>query len=77
MNAIGKISMGQEATLSIGLETQVQLKKLSEARGETIETLAEAAIREYLRQDTRQNLSQEIEAYRAMHPDPLNEYPNE
>jgi predicted transcriptional regulator len=62
MNALEKISMGEEATLSISRETEVQLKKLAEARGETIEALAETAIREYLRQDTRQQLSQEIEA---------------
>jgi hypothetical protein len=68
--------MGQEATLSISQETQVQLKKLAEERGETVEELAETVIREYLRQDARQRLSQEIEAYRAMHTDLLQHYPN-
>lgn len=69
--------MGQETTLSISQETQVQLKRLAEVRGETVEALAETAIREYLRQDTRQRLSQEIEAYRAMHTDLLHKYLNE
>ncbi|MBX3001248.1 MAG: hypothetical protein KF893_22195 [Caldilineaceae bacterium] len=69
--------MGQETTLSISHKTQVQLKKLAEVRGETVEALAETAIREYLRQDTRQRLSQEIEAYRSMHPDLLRQYLDE
>jgi len=65
------------AELVVSVETATQLRKMADETGRTAEELAEQAIRQFLRDESRRAMQRESDAFRAMHPDLLLHYPNE
>ena len=60
--------------LAISDQTFAQLRQAAETQRVATEDLAEQAIREFLRADRRHMMQRELEAFRHMHVELLNQY---
>jgi hypothetical protein len=65
------------ATLTLNAQIIAQLKYIAAERGIGVEELAEEALTQFLRDEARRTLQLEAGAFRAMHADLLDKYPNE
>jgi len=63
--------------LAVSAETMARLRQMADQKGTTTATLAEQAIRLYLRDETRRAIQHEADAFRAMHADLLARYADE
>ena len=62
------------ATLSIAEETATGLEQVADNLGTTVETLADKAIRRYLRQEAEKKIRREEQHFRAQHTRLLDQY---
>jgi hypothetical protein len=58
-------------------ETAVELEKLAQPKGTTAAALAEQAIREFIRQETRRALQEETAVFQQLHHQLLEKYPGQ
>ncbi len=63
--------------LAVNEATVAQLEQIAREKETTPDRLAEQAIREYLRNEARQRMKREMQAYALMHADLLRKYPRE
>ena len=64
----------ETATLSIAEETVVGLWQVADSLGTTIDTLADKAIRRYLRQEAERKIRREEQFFRTQHAQLLDQY---
>jgi predicted transcriptional regulator len=63
--------------LAVDKATIIQLEQVANAKHTTPQQLAEQALREFLRNEARQQMQSEMQAFRAMHAELLTQYPGE
>ena len=63
--------------LTVSDEAVAQLKKIAATTGDSVDALAERAIRQYLRDEWRRMLQRESDAFRRLHPELLARYSGE
>jgi hypothetical protein len=63
--------------LTISAETVAQLKDVANQKGTSADELAEQAIRQFLRSETRRMIQRESKAFRAMHAQLFAKYPGQ
>lgn len=64
-------------TLTISDDAAQRLAKVADTQFTSTDTLAEKAIREFLRAEADRTLERELDAYRAMHAELLRDYANQ
>lgn len=65
------------ASLAVSAGTMEQLMTIAQEEGTTPQALAEKAIRRFLRYETRRRIQREEEAFRAIHAQLRNTYPDQ
>ncbi len=63
--------------LAVSAETIAQLERVADTKGTSTEKLAERAIRQFLRDETRRMIQRESQAFRTMHAELLTRYPGQ